>query len=292
MELTPSPEPFPTGSKTSVSQIEHITNLLRRHRLGDAFEALLDLGDQMHDMDDQPYVIGNLQNVNRLLSAIMQRSAYGVYAAVDRAIHTLLLTAIRSCEAQRTNLAVQTLPHGQLGWLSPAQSEINEHLEFYRNFAGYISSHPASSCRSASPWGDRSLDMARRLLQRLCPRINGLCKWTYTPPTGTDVTVPGAPRDRRRSSHCKSDAAPRMTTRRSSPRSSPRSRKPTAGIQPLMMPTPPTQSGDARLADALTVPTVPLRHPLTPGVGVAPLTPHSGSPSNTVVKQEETARLL
>ncbi|KAK3307168.1 uncharacterized protein B0T15DRAFT_529487 [Chaetomium strumarium] len=288
MELTPPPQHPQTWPQTSVSQVEHIINLLRRRRLGDAFEALLDLGDEMHDMDDQGYVIGDLHNVDRLMSAIVQRSAYGVYAAVDRAIHTLLLTAIRSCEAQRASLTIQPLAHERLGWLSPAQSENNAHLECYRNFAGYISSHPASSCQApAAPSGDRSLEAATELLQRLCPRVNGLCRWTYTAMTRTDVMVPSGTRDRRRrSSGCKSDGAPGIATAR---RSSPRFRKATTGV---MMATPPTQSGDVCLADALTVPTIPLRRPSTPRVGVAPLTPLSGSPSNMIVKQEEDVWLL
>ena len=239
----------------------HIQNTLhhfRCNRLHGALEGLLSLGDAMHGTGDDFGALEawDLPQVNRLFSAIIHHSAYGVYQCADLVINRILVMAIERCEETRE---VQLHPaRGRVGWQSWHHSEINEYLEFYRNFLSFITGHPASSLSR-----DHNLDSAQLSLQRLCPRINGLSRWAYR-----EV----------RTARSGSTAQP------CTPQLQPRGKKPPPprlGKAPAPMPTPPTQSGDVRCADTLLVPTVPLKHPWKPNEARAP-TPVFDVPSCTL----------
>ncbi|KAK4125834.1 hypothetical protein N657DRAFT_280441 [Parathielavia appendiculata] len=245
MELSLLPQPSPTGSPGYPNQVHSIINQLRRHRLGDAFGGLLDLGDQMDGVVDKLHVLINLSQLDRLFAAISRHSAYGIYDAVDHVIHRLLYVAVRTCQALE---AAQTSPATNgVGWLSTVQSEVHELLEVCRNFFSYITSHPAG--RQSR---DRTLGLAQRLLQRTCPRINGLSKWRHV--------KEGHAKDSDGSATC--DLRPSVSVRplrRRSGRSHVRNRSaPSRHLKrplPLSMPTPPSQTGDVRCAE--TIPTLP-----------------------------------
>jgi hypothetical protein len=239
MEFFISPQPTPAASPISTSHIHDAITQLKRRRLGDAFESLLDLGDMMHDLVDDIAVVGDLPHMNRLFSAIIRYSAYGVYGPVDQIINRLLLLSIRRCEGMRG--APGHPGQGGIGWRSSAQSDTKEHLEFYRNFLSYILSHPAGHNSQ-----DTTLELAQQSLQRLCPRINGLSRWTWTE-DASSATEP-----RRNPTRSSASRVPPETPKRSSPRL----RK-----QQGPLPTPPTQSGDVGLAATEPMPTIPLERP-------------------------------
>ena len=209
----------------------------------------------MHGTVDDVHTLGtrDLPQVNQLFSAIIRHSAYGVYQCVDLVTNRLLLLAIERCEETRE---AQLHPAwGRVGWQSCRHSEINEYLEFYRNFLSFITGHPAS----CSP-RDHTLELAQQSLQRLCPRINGLSRWAYKEVS----TVPS-------SSTAQPPASQRQARGKKPP--PPRPRR-----APVPMPTPPTQTGDVRCADTMLVPTVPLKHRWKPNEARA-LTPVSEVPS-------------
>lgn len=241
----------------ATNHIHDATTHLGRRQLGDAFEALLDLGDMMHDMVDDVAVVADLPQVNRLFSSIIRSSAYGVYEPVDRVINKLLLLSVRRCDGMGS--ARGQPGQGGIGWRSSAQSDINEHLEFCRNFLSYIRSHPTG--RNSV---DRNLESAQQSLQRLCPRINGLSKWAWA-----EEASPAT--DLRRNPTRSSTSRAQPETKK---RSSPRLRRPKAPL-----PTPPTQSGDVRFAEP--IPTVPLERPWKWG-GAALPTPDSRPLSHTL----------
>jgi hypothetical protein len=226
-----------------IGHIHNIVKQLSRHRLGDAFEALLDLGDEMHDMVDDFGGFGDLHQVNRLLTSIVHHCAYGIYEHVDQVIHALLLLAIRTCDKLRT---AQTQPGpDRVFWLSPTQSEINDHLEVYRNFLGYIANWPDLPSSQ-----DPNLQSAKQLLQKLRPRINiGLAHYWGRP---AEVRAKTDAIARRR--HTLRSSTQRRPSGITKPSSSPRPQPPRKTAA-AFMPTPPSQSGDVGLE--ATVPTIP-----------------------------------
>ncbi|KAK4099213.1 hypothetical protein N658DRAFT_498577 [Parathielavia hyrcaniae] len=258
MELLLSPQPSPTASPGHLHRVHSIINHLRRHRLGDAFEGLLDLGDQMHGVVGELEADLDLAQLDRLFASIFRYSAYGIYDRVDHVIHRLLYIAVRTCQALG---AAQTLPvpHG-VGWLSTVQSEARQHLEVCRNFLSYITSHPAGR-QSRDP----ILGLAQQLVQGMCPRINGLSKWTYAKQVhakdggGSTTCSTGSVASGRPSGLRKAAASPRRQK-----------------CPPLInpMPTPPTQTGDVRWPE--TIPTIPARNP--DRRGVLPPTPDTSYP--------------
>jgi hypothetical protein len=256
------------GPTASRSQIHSIITHLRRHRLGDAFEGLLDIGDEMHGMVDKSDVVSNLPQLGQLFAAVYHHSAYGIYDRVDQVIHKLLYLSLRRCQVLKT--AQTSLAPNVVGWLSGAQCEVNEHLEVFRNFLSYIISHPAG--RQSQ---DQNLALARHLLQTLCPRINGLSRWKCAkevrpkhrgPPAKTQTPTP-------------SSASGQLSGIRK--RTSPRQRKPPA--HGIMMPTPPTQTADVMCAEIL--PTIPVER--TGRLDVPLLSPDITCPLLDTLKPDE-----
>ncbi|KAL2134836.1 hypothetical protein VTI74DRAFT_10732 [Chaetomium olivicolor] len=229
------------------SNIHRVIQELRRRRLGNSFEALLDLGEEMHDATDEPDVGVDLDQVDRLFSAIIQHSAYGIYKRVDAVINTILLLAIQRCEALQ-GTGKKMVP-GRIGWLSLTHSETNQHLEAYRDFVTYIVNHPTARLSQ-----DPRLEAARRLLQRLCPRINGLSRWTTTGVNGAEQ------KERRPTRRTRQSENKKLATQ--SPHKHQRLARP-------QLPTPPTQTGDVQHVE--TIPTLPRKGPL--GQHAALLTP-------------------
>ncbi|KAH6855898.1 hypothetical protein B0I37DRAFT_366064 [Chaetomium sp. MPI-CAGE-AT-0009] len=270
MEFPISPQPSPPGSSLCIRHIHDILKRLTRHRLGDAFEGLLDLGDEMHDMVDDFWSLGDLHLVNRLLTSIVHHSAYGIYEHVDQVIHSLLLLAIHTCDRLRKAQPPPT--PDRVVWLSSTQSEINDHLEVYRNFLGHI-----TSCPSSTSSRDPNLQSARELLQKLHPRINGLSHWTRP----ADVR---AKTDAVRRSHTR---ALRPSTQRQRSGITKPSSPPPPQLQPpkpvaVFMPTPPSQSGDVEWG--VTVPTIPVHR--TGRVESCPVAPSAGPPSHTMGRDD------
>ncbi|KAL2267369.1 hypothetical protein VTJ83DRAFT_4646 [Remersonia thermophila] len=166
-------------------------------------EALLDIRDKLHYHPHDLAAVGGRAHVNSLLLSVVEESAYGANEPADRTIVRLLQLAVHTCavEAADDEAAYAhryTRPHpaedvdddsydassSRVTWLPPARCEAREHLELYRNIAAYLASHPISSL-----YRDPALDATRQTLQRLCPRVNGLSRWTWTegplPPTMT-----------------------------------------------------------------------------------------------------------
>jgi hypothetical protein len=133
--------------------------------------------------------------------------------------------------------------------MSPAQFETNQRLELYRGVLRYFTSYPSA---------DADLELAWRLVQRLCPRINDLPRWTV------------AQVRQRRGSRCGRKPQQELNQSctvqsRVKKRTSPRAR----------LPTPPTQTGDVGLAE--TIPTLRATQPPKSRLGL--LTPDSLPPS-------------
>ncbi|KAL2171517.1 hypothetical protein VTG60DRAFT_2685 [Thermothelomyces hinnuleus] len=175
-----SPEPV-----TCNKQVHNIILQLNRRRLGDAFEAILVLGDVLHDMVDPSHAVADLHLMDRLFSSIARHDAYGIYPQVDRVIHRLVLLALRRCEElgaarprhHHYHHHHQPAPGDDdtgVGWLLPGESEVLDHLEVYRDFVCYVMSHP-----DLFPARDGDLESATEMLQRLQPRINGLHTWEH-----------------------------------------------------------------------------------------------------------------
>ncbi|KAH6632545.1 hypothetical protein F5144DRAFT_574451 [Chaetomium tenue] len=268
-----SPRPSSTRPSMCISHMNNIIKQLTRHRLGDAFEALLDLGDEMHDMVDDLGGLSDLHQVDRLLTYIVHHSAYGVYDHVDQVINTLVLLALRTCD--RLKSADIRLGPDMVFWLSPTQSEIDDHLEVYRNFLGYI-----TACIESPSSQDPNLQSARQLLQRLRPRINtGVYRWTR--PKGVDHGAKTDAVARRHSLRSSTQRQRSGMTKPFLPRPQP-PRKPAAGF----MPTPSPQSGDVGFE--VTLPTIPVY-----GRGRAhpePAAPLSDPLSNTMGRESCSLR--
>ncbi|KAH6634697.1 hypothetical protein B0J18DRAFT_486879 [Chaetomium sp. MPI-SDFR-AT-0129] len=173
-----------------MDHIPDIINHLTHNRLGDAFESILDLGDAMHDMPDPFHAVSDLHQVTELFACIAHHAAYGIYQGVDDVLHRLLILAIRRCadlktKAQSGRSGRNTGEHGEgpaVWWLSPGECEADDLLEVCRNFFHYVAGHP----EVGSAIEDPCLMSARDLLQRLCPRINGLSHWSR-PAAGGDA---------------------------------------------------------------------------------------------------------
>ncbi|KAL2153755.1 hypothetical protein VTH82DRAFT_4910 [Thermothelomyces myriococcoides] len=275
-----SPEPVRCSKN-----LHNIILQLNRRRLGDAFEAILDLGDELHDMVDPLHAVADLHLVDRLFSSIAGHDIYGIYPQVDRVIHRLVLLALRRCEEPaahrpRHHHHQHRLGSGdvntEVGWLLPGQSEVLDHLEVYRDFVCYMMSHSAS-CSSR----DDDLASATKALQRLRPRINGLHTWVRSPKmevdTGTEAGLHGQ-RGRTRNMNVQPiTAAPpegqagaqsKRPTALQLPRKTCGASSAAKRQQPDYMLTPPTQSGDVND----TIPTIPVDRGRELGMA-APRTP-------------------
>ncbi|KAL1842329.1 hypothetical protein VTJ49DRAFT_5497 [Mycothermus thermophilus] len=286
--LTPPPsfplEPPDFSSKAHPEMIQyhqcHSSNLR---------ESLLDLSDKLHGAPQDLAAVGGRANVNSLLLSVVEDSAYGASESIDRVIVRLLHLAVHTCaaeaavdEAAQTSHRTQRHHHWheddddtRVTWLAPAQFEAREHLELYRNIAAYLASHPASSL-----YRDPALDATRQTLQRLCPRVNGLCRWTWTeepvvPPTPTPngvcglswgeessipPTLPPTAFEPVTPDKAAAGASRSAKAGKSKKMSSLRSRKVRG---PVHLPTPPTQSGDIVGCDEFeeTLPTLPVSRP-------------------------------
>lgn len=128
-------------------------------------------------------------------------------------------------------------------WLSPAECEVDDLLEVCRNFFHYVAGHP----EVGSSIDDPCLMAARELLQRLCPRINGLSVWSGAAAGVNAKTEVGGrpPTHARTRMECRKAKVP--------------VRKPLAAAAAgrkiaAFLPTPPTQSGDVECA--ATIPTM------------------------------------
>lgn len=251
-----SPQSSPAISVMPTTHVQNTLHYFQCEQPGDVFRLLLDLGDEMRDTVDDFPAAGDLPQLNQLFSAVVHHSAYGLDQSVDETINKLLLIAILRCE----EMCICQLQPDQwrVGWQSFAQSQADEHLEFYRNFLNFITSHPAW-CLSQ----DKNLELAQKTLHRLCPRVNGLSRWTWQ---DDDLAER---RDARRSNPA------RVSTPclRPQPAKKPPSRLPRRARVPL--PTPPTQTGDANFSD--TIPTMPLKRPWKQPAALP--TPASGAPS-------------
>ncbi len=253
------------------------------------------LSDEMHDAVDVTRALAGLQQVDQLFLAIVQHSGYGHYQCVDQAIHRLLLLAVGRCEDMRNaEMQRHAATHGTsvVGWQSRQHADIDEHLEFYRNFLGFVDNHPASCL---APPQDQTLDLARQSLQRLCPRIHGLSRWTRN-----EVQTARTARNKRAARPAPPSTSQRQPRAERQMKTSPR-KLPPRKVPPVpapapvaaapaavtMMPTPPTQTGDVRLADTMPIPvsTVRLKQLWKPNAAVQPATPVSGAPSYTLGRE-------
>ncbi|GAB1316541.1 hypothetical protein MFIFM68171_06751 [Madurella fahalii] len=241
----PSPPPTPRHSIPVMTLVQQAIHHLSRRRRQDALDAILAIGDAMHDIFAKTgAVAADLRQVNRLFLGVVQQSLYGASPRADRIINSLLLLSIRRCDALRQAQLQAAQPAGPdaVGWLSSAHaSELNDHLELYRNVLAYIASHPASRAGAGSSPGsgsqtqDPRLQAAQQTLQRLCPRINNLSRWTYTAPTP-------APRASQSAGVRKPDPRHRHRHRPRAAPAKPATRAVAGPRAPL--PTPPTQTGD------------------------------------------------
>lgn len=180
----------------------------------------------MHATSDDLAVVEDLHQVDRLFTAIIHHSAYGMYAHADQVIGKLLLLAVQQCDDLR-----HAQPHpsqGRVGWQSPTQGAVAQHLEVYRGVVNHITSHPVFSLV-----GDESVEAARAVLQRLCPRINGLARWTY----GEEVQVLRKSGRKRQQTLARQAQAPLQT--RTQPHASPKRpiSHPPPPRHPIMTPT-------------------------------------------------------
>ena len=271
MEFFPTPSPSPIHASDSIHQIRKATAQLGRRRLKNAFEAIRAVGEGMHEGVAMSWALDDLRHISFFFQAVLRRSAYERDAQVDRAIDSLLLATVRRCEELRAHQI--PLPYGMLGWQSPTEAEIKDHLDACRNLLNYILSHHDGT-------RDTILDQTERLLQRLCPRIScaghGPCR------AKTSTTKPTRPRQTRKHSRAQSPTSPkpqhRSVIQRRPP---PRACKPSKTLpppHPYLLPTPPTQTGDVRCPDTFSSPTQ-LIHPLPP-------TANSEPPSQTLGRDD------
>jgi hypothetical protein len=246
-------------------------------------DALLDLSSKLHEASSDLAAVGSRAQASSLLQTVVEQGVYGECEPVDKFIVRILHLAVQTCaeEAATVNMVPRppylqdqhTRDRPRVGeqyegecdededdedddarvfWSSPTQIDAREHLELYRNIAAYLASHPASSL-----YRDPLLQETQQVLQRLCPRVNGLSRWTWT-----ELPVSPAPTLTRSE---KGSGRPRGGEKRGKPkpssRASPRSKK--TRDSPLQLLTPPSQSGDVSydgLDDEL-VPTLPVSHP-------------------------------
>lgn len=257
----------PLGPSQCIAHIQNIIKQMTRHRLGDAFGALLDLGDEMHAMVDDFGGLGELHQVNQLLASIVHHCAYGVYEHVDQVIRALLLLAIRTCDRLRSSQPqIQSGPD-RVFWLSPTQSEINDHLEVYGNFLGYIAGWPDSPSSR-----DPNLQSAKQLLQRLRPRVDTGLSHYWARPAEVRAKPDAVVRKHRLRSSTQHQRS--AITKPCPPQLRPQPpRKPAAAF----MSTPPSQSGDVGFE--VTVPTIPAYCP-------GRIAPVSCSLSNTMGRDD------
>ncbi|KAL2121357.1 hypothetical protein VTJ04DRAFT_5384 [Mycothermus thermophilus] len=239
-------------------------------------DALFGLSSELHQASPDIAAVGGRGRANSLLQSVVEQGIYGTCEPIDGVIVRLLHLAVQTCAEEAA--AVDMVPgpsylqyqrtrdrrraggqyegesdeddddDARVFWSSPTQIDAREHLELYRNIAAYLASHPASSL-----YRDPLLQETQQVLQRLCPRVNGLSRWTWT-----ELPVSPAPTPTRSE---KGSGRPRGGEKRGKPkpssRASPRSKK--IRDPPLQLLTPPSQSGDVShdgLDDEL-VPTLP-----------------------------------
>ncbi|KAK4183437.1 hypothetical protein QBC35DRAFT_393864 [Podospora australis] len=188
---TTSPSPnFGATAFIETMNAHHISDIiidLTQNRWEDAFDTIVRLGTKMHLTGAKLFPLPQLRDINRLFEAILQHHAYGLDEEVDAIINRLFLRALHTCQ----HLTSQKSPdsdHHVMRWMSPAEIEMQEHLDFYRGFSQFL-------LYSSAPENEDSEEV-QVMLQNLCkPTINNLTTWSPPSPIGGHRSV--APRHRR-----------------------------------------------------------------------------------------------
>ncbi|KAK5661103.1 hypothetical protein OQA88_10993 [Cercophora sp. LCS_1] len=164
---------MPRSTSTSTHQLHQTTTLIDRGRSKLAAATLLSLDPKFINALAAGTDMHALANVGRLFQSLINATYHRCCnRAVDLTINRLVLKTVKGCE-NRLRTRIPAHDPFVLQWMSQPEIETRELLDICREFLNYITAQDAEFC----PLQDPLLFGARRILQRVAPRINCLGAW-------------------------------------------------------------------------------------------------------------------